>query len=419
MRPVLTACLLAGLAPALVLAESRREPLRVPSSRHAAVSSSPDAALLAAARKLDAIRLEQEYGTDWDEALVETVTGDVTVLLARHGGSWKGRGLGRDAIRAPDVSRRVQWYLDVRRDPSVRSIEPNPRTVHPACRQMSLDILQSGQRAPDLSAQVALQISAAASGVVADGVIVAIVDSGVAPLPELQGQLLPTIDMLARRGPRVVTDPADLLEHAGDANGHGTAMASLVASLARGARILPVRVVGADCAGTAFDLASGLLAARDAGARVALVSLSMSVDSPVLRRAVAEVTASGMLVVAAAGNTGAIEYPARLPGVLAVTAIHDDLTFPAFAPLGTRLDVAAPGVNVLTRGPEGDLRLTGTSPAAAVSAAAVARIVYVLGDFGPPEWVSALRWATRPVTPIAPGFDDRLGGGLLDFTPLR
>lgn len=403
-------------------AEPRRVADRMRLPARSELSRPVSADLQAMQRRFEEIRVRTLFGDDWDEVVVQTVDGDVESLLTRHGGSWRSRGLGRDALRKPGVRRSMEWYLDLWADPAVRSLEPNPRAVHPGCRQMSIDILESGtQLVPDLVSQSALEPTSA-EPLACTGVVVAIVDSGVAALPELADELLPSIDMLHPRGPTVVRDAEDLAESAGDANGHGTAMATLVASVARGALIQPVRVVGADCTGTAFDLATGLTAAADAGARVVLVSLSTPVDSPIVRRSVADLLARNVVVVAAAGNDGALEYPAAYPGVLAVTAVDDEGWPPDFAPQGSGVSLAAPGVEIEAVGPEAPVEMTGTSPAAAVVAGAAARAAYLApggsGDELRALVLAAVR-AADPDEPDEPQAGALLGAGLLDFTSLK
>lgn len=388
---------------------------RLPARSDLAVPVSADMAEVV--RRHEEIRVRTLFGESWDEVLIETSTEDLEPVLSRHGGAWRGRGLGRDAIRKPNARRAMEWYLDLWADPAVRRVEPNPKAVHPGCRQMSIDILESGSGlSPDLATQPALEPTAAES-LDATGVTVGIVDSGVAALPSLAETLLPAINVLHPQGPVVVRDDADLAEHADDANGHGTAMASLVASVARGALIQPVRVVGEDCEGTAFDLATGMTAAADAGATILLVSLSTPHDSPVLRRSVEALVARGVLIVAAAGNASVVEYPAAYPGVLSVTAVDRDGLPPAFAPQGDAVSLAAPGVAIQALGPSSALEMTGTSPAAALVAAAAARSAWLQPAGSASDWASWLLLTARPSD--EPGQERRVGAGVLDFTSLK
>ena len=76
----------------------------------------------------------------------------------------------------------------------------------------------------------------------------------------------------------------------------------------------------------------------------------------------------GAVVVAAAGNSGtdAPVYPAAYPGVLGVAAVDRDGTPWAGSNRGAHVSLAAPGVDILTTGLDGDwISVTGTSPATA------------------------------------------------------
>ena len=169
------------------------------------------------------------------------------------------------------------------------------------------------------------------------GVTVAVLDSGVnAKLPELSGVVV--------RGGDVIdgsTDGRTDLDDEGD--GHGTAMAALIAGQGRGAghlvgiapesKILPIRAYS-QRGDINFDqtLAKGIRFAAD-DHRVKVVSMSVGEDarsspghcSPELRDAVAYAVQHDVVLVASAGDEGrgtnAPEQPASCPGVLAVGGI--------------------------------------------------------------------------------------------------
>src|SRR5438067_4552539 len=171
----------------------------------------------------------------------------------------------------------------------------------------------------DFHAQRAWELSTGA------GVIVAVVDSGVeAGHPDLQGQVAPGVDFVD--GP----------PHDGtlDVDGHGTGMASIIAGtghglggrgmvgLAPGARILPVRVLGAGTPGERTG--DAIRYAADHGARVINLSLGGSDPEPHSLRdmedAVRHAIGRDAVVVASAGNSGdsgnPLDYPAAIPGVV-------------------------------------------------------------------------------------------------------
>ena len=108
----------------------------------------------------------------------------------------------------------------------------------------------------------------------------AVVDTGVAPAPDLAGRLLPGWNVLAGS------------DDAADDNGHGTHVAGTVAEVegngvaesgvAPEASILPVKVLDADGTGSDADVAAGIVWAADHGARIVNLSLGGSEASTVL-----------------------------------------------------------------------------------------------------------------------------------------
>lgn len=173
----------------------------------------------------------------------------------------------------------------------------------------------------------------------ATGVTIAVLDTGVAfenysdesgtyaLAPDLEGvDFAPGYDF--------VYDDA----HPDDDQGHGTHVAGILTqtgpltAVAPGATILPVKVLGADDLGTELSLAEGLLYATDHGANVVNMSLSFSpayFPSRLLQEAFDQASASGVVMVAAAGNHGApvVTYPAAFRNVIAVGASKLDPSF--------------------------------------------------------------------------------------------
>ncbi|RIV36164.1 type VII secretion-associated serine protease mycosin [Micromonospora radicis] len=217
------------------------------------------------------------------------------------------------------------------------------------------------------------------------GVIVAVVDSGVDRAhPQLAGRVLTGTDLL---------DPGG--DGTRDCVGHGTGVASVIAAAPRGgvafrglaphARILPIRVSEqqvVDGRGTGRtvgpgDFARAIRWAADNGADVVNLSVVLYADHPAVRSAVAYALARDVVVVAAAGNLHADgdprPFPAAYPGVLGVGAVGADGVRAAFSPVGSYVDVVAPGTDVLIAAPrQGHHRAEGTSYAAPFVAATAA-----------------------------------------------
>jgi hypothetical protein len=88
------------------------------------------------------------------------------------------------------------------------------------------------------------------------------------------------------------------------------------------------------------------------GEGVKIVNMSMSGPSDtLLQKAIADLSAKGVIFVAAAGNEGPAappSYPAAYAQVIAVTAVGKDLRSYSLANHGDYIDVAAPGVGIWT-----------------------------------------------------------------------
>jgi hypothetical protein len=154
-------------------------------------------------------------------------------------------------------------------------------------------------------------------------------------------------------------------------NGHGTAVASLVFSdhplapgVAPGASALSVRIADDRGVSDSFLIAQGILAAVDAGAHLINISLGGSGRSSLVDRALAYAKDAGVIIVAAAGNSGTqgVMQPAASPLVIAVGAVDATNQHLAFSTTGSQVALSAPGygVNVAYPG-DAAARVNGTS----------------------------------------------------------
>ncbi len=210
------------------------------------------------------------------------------------------------------------------------------------------------------------------------GVTVAVVDSGVDDHhPDLTGRVLPGADFTGNAADGRVDLSTDA---------HGTAVAGIIAGtgtgpdhitgLAPDATILPVRISDTLTSDPAV-LAQGINYATTHGAKIINISICARILNPQIRTAVETAIEHDIVVVAAAGNdrlTGnPAQYPAALPGVIAVAATDaEDRLWPK-SESGPYLGVTAPGVDIYTTGAEGShQQATGTSFAAPHVAAAAA-----------------------------------------------
>ena len=242
-----------------------------------------------------------------------------------------------------------------------------------------------------------------------NGVVVAVIDSGVdVRHPDLVANLWKNPGEVP--GNRVDDDGngfvddvhgADVIDRDGtpnDGNGHGTHVAGIVAAragngigvagLAGEARIMGVRVLDDDANGDTGTVAEGLRYAVRMGARIVNLSLSGPAPDDELVEAVVAAREAGILVVAAVGNdgrnlSGFPSYPASLPheNVIGVAATRPDGELSRVSNFGSGADVAAPGESVLSTAMGGRYEWrTGTSMAAPHVAGALALVAAARPD---------------------------------------
>ncbi|MGW1229100.1 type VII secretion-associated serine protease mycosin [Streptomyces sp. NPDC002530] len=258
-----------------------------------------------------------------------------------------------------------------------------------------------------------------------EGVRVAVVDTGV---DTANPQLTAAVDRSAGIDYTGTGGDGTL-----DGSGHGTKVAGIIAArpragtgfvgLAPGATLIPVRQNDGRHSGRDSTMAAGIDHAVAHGAEVINISQDTSrplTEDSVLGRAVARAVAKDVVVVASAGNDGADgrsrnTYPAAFPGVLAVAASDRDEERADFSQPGGFVDVAAPGVDIVSTVPgNGQCTDSGTSFSAPYVSGVVAlmRAKY-------PEWTAAQivarleQTAQRPVN----GRDPFVGWGVVD--PVR
>jgi serine protease len=176
------------------------------------------------------------------------------------------------------------------------------------------------------------------------GVTVAVIDTGVSRVPDLQQTEFV-------EGYDFVNDQIN----AADDNGHGTHVAGTiaqstnnnygVAGIAYQAKIMPLKVLSAGGGGTVTDIAESIRFAADNGADAINMSLGGGGESQVMKDAIAYAHQKGVVVVAAAGNANrnAAEYPARYPHVIGVAALDSAGKKAPYSNFGAGIDISAPG----------------------------------------------------------------------------
>lgn len=235
------------------------------------------------------------------------------------------------------------------------------------------------------------------------GVTVAVLDSAVSPEGVFGSNL---------SGLQIATSPTTDLSH-------GTAVASLAAGamgVAQAANILSVGVVGADGFSDTFTLASGIMAAVDAGAKVLNVSLGSYSGNDILAQSVAYAIAHGAVIVASTGNDGYNNstYPARYEGVVAAGAVDAYGQVVSFSNSSMNYGLTSPGLEVLAAIPGGQQELfSGTSASAPFVTGAIASVMAAYPSMSAQDAVALLRLTANDAG--APGADADYGYGTINL----
>lgn len=235
-----------------------------------------------------------------------------------------------------------------------------------------------------------LDVAAAHKITTGAGAVVAVLDTGVGAHPDIDGQVVDGASFAGETG-----DPAN---YRIDNDGHGSAMVGIIAAkggdanhllgIAPKAKILVVRTM---LSGETFATANILESVRwavDHGAKVINLSNGSDRIQRGTEEAVQYALAHDVVVVAGSGNASAfpagsgVISPARLPGVVAVSAVDRDGKAWDGAIRGPEVVLSAPGVGIPLVAAVGGVNLdpgyhltsNGTSNATAVVSGAAALI---------------------------------------------
>ncbi|WP_437114755.1 type VII secretion-associated serine protease mycosin [Streptomyces longispororuber] len=271
-----------------------------------------------------------------------------------------------------------------------------------------------------------------------EGVRVAVIDTGV---DVKNPQLKRAVDV--SRGRNFL--PRDLKDDNGnkidrgkpdgttDTVGHGTRVAGIIAArpaegtgfvgLAPDATIIPIQQNDAEGHGTTDTLAQSIDYAVAKGAQVINISQDTANavrPAPRLQQAVNRALARNIVIVASAGNGGLggnvkPTYPASYEGVLAVAASDRNNERAPFSQSGDFVDVAAPGVDMISTVPGGGHCADNGTSFAAPYVAGLAALIKAKHPRWTPRQVTAQiqQTAERSIA----GHDRLVGWGVVD--PVR
>ncbi len=250
---------------------------------------------------------------------------------------------------------------------------------------------------------------------------VAVLDTGIdTDHPELMGVYAGGYDFI-----NIDDDPED-------DNGHGTHCAGIIAAakdateagvvgVAYDVDLFAVKVLNSQGSGSYSQVISGIQWAITNDMDVISMSLSGSSGSDSLKAACDNAKTAGVIIVAAAGNSGkkntaldTVQYPAHYDSVIAVGATDSSDKRASWSSTGSALDVVAPGVGIWSTYNDGKYRsFSGTSMACPHVAGTVALMLAT----DPGGWTWDEVYSTLTVTADdlgASGYDNVYGKGIVD-----
>ena len=336
-------------------------------------------------------------------------------VVKKHGGApgLEIRGLRALAVRIP-----ASAIASLRADPSVAYVEEDG--IVEISRPGNGGGGGGGKPAPTQPPQSTpwgvARVGAPLAGSTGAGVKVAVIDTGIdLDHPDLADNVNPGANFVKNGDPD-------------DDNGHGSHVAGTIGALnntigvvgvAPDASLFPVKVLDRRGSGQVSAVAAGIDWARANGMHVANMSLGSSSSFATIENACNAASSAGVLLIAAAGNSGdgntattEIGYPAAYGSVVATGATSSTDAIASFSNTGPYLELSAPGVSVdSTYKGAGYKTLNGTSMASP-HAAGVAALIW--GDLASPSAStvrSALQARARDLGPA--GRDNGYGYGIV------
>ncbi|MFC4410589.1 S8 family serine peptidase [Chungangia koreensis] len=241
---------------------------------------------------------------------------------------------------------------ELKADPNIRSVEHNVKIETEDTAEVfeladSATITGTAEQELNWGFQAVNKDGASfTNGITGKGVKVAVIDSGIQAHRDLQ----------IAGGVSTV----DGVQSYSDDNGHGTHVAGIIAAqnnnygtvgVAPDVQLYAVKALPSSGTGNLNDVLEGIQWSIQNDMDILNLSLGSESDVPVMRLMLEEADSDGILVVAAAGNDGGtkpVNYPAQYASTIAVTAVDSSKQLASFSNYGSTVDIAAPGVQILS-----------------------------------------------------------------------
>ncbi|WP_420010160.1 S8 family peptidase [Xanthomonas sacchari] len=394
-------------------------------------------------------------------ALRATLQSAAAALPAKN-----GRALGLTSLRrlavGPEVVKASRPLDRAEAETLMRQIASDPNVEYVEVDQrMTIALTPNDPRLGDQWAfgttNAGINVRSAWDKATGDGVVVAVIDTGITSHPDLNANVLQGYDFIsdadaARDGDGRDSNPADEGDWAAagecysgspasNSSWHGTHVAGTIAAVTNNgtgvagtafkAKILPVRVLG-KCGGYTSDIADAItwasggtvsgVPANQNPAEVINMSLGGSgTCSTTYQNAINGAVGRGTTVVVAAGNSStnvSSSVPANCNNVIAVAATTSSRAKASYSNYGAGIDISAPGSSILSTLNDGTTTPGNPSYASyngtSMATPHVAGVVALMQSVAPTALTPAQVESTIKNTAASFSCSQGCGAGLLD-----
>ncbi|WP_184502349.1 S8 family peptidase [Xanthomonas sp. F10] len=394
-------------------------------------------------------------------ALRATLQSAAAALPAKN-----GRALGLTSLRrlalGPEVVKASRPLDRAEAETLMRQIAADPNVEYVEVDQrMTIALTPNDPRLGDQwafgTSNAGINVRSAWDKATGNGVVVAVIDTGITSHPDLNANILPGYDFIsdadaARDGNGRDSDPSDEGDWsaagecysgspASDSSWHGTHVAGTIAAVtnngtgvagtAFNAKIVPVRVLG-KCGGYTSDIADAItwasggtvsgVPANQNPAEVINMSLGGSgTCSSTYQNAINGAVGRGTTVVVAAGNSStnvSSSVPANCNNVIAVAATTSSRAKASYSNYGSGIDISAPGSSILSTLNDGTTTPGNASYASysgtSMATPHVAGVVALMQSVAPTALTPAQVESTIKNTAASFSCSQGCGAGLLD-----